>query len=172
MVLEGPTNSIRADVLELGIQHDREIVSFDRTRADSSESQAAATAAVAAAVAALAANAHPRFNGWLAVAAAFMLAASVAAVLARARFPPLLIFVKADPATYESDVSDAERALERAFESGTSVPDVRNALGSLWGAMAKRERVRATRKNHWLNVSLYGLLFELMFGVVGLFTGT
>ncbi len=163
----------RIEVLDLRIQHQREVVAFQRSRGESSETQAAATAGVAAAAAAIVANAHPAFNGWLAAAAAALVLASVAAVLARARYPPPLRVIESDSAIacLKQAVADADVALEQAFDAATSGEEVRQRLASVWGAMAAREKLRSKRKNRWLTVSLYGLLFEFSLGVVGLIVG-
>jgi hypothetical protein len=168
-----PIDAAPHDILNLRIQHEREVLSFQRSRGESSETQAAATAGVAAAVAAIAANAHPAFNGWLAAAAVALLLASIAAVSARARYPPPLRLVEPDStiARLERAVAEADAALDQAFAAPAPGGEVRERLASVWGAMAARERLRAKRKNRWLTVSLYALLFELTFGVVGLIVG-
>lgn len=167
------TDSTPVDVLDLRIQHEREVVAFQRSRAESSETQAAATAVVAAALAALAANAHPAFNGWLAAAAASLLLVSVTAVFARARYPPPLRLI--DPTSMvlrrKRAVAEADGALEEAFRTTASSVEVRRCLVSVWSAMAAREQLRAKRKNRWLTLSLYALVLELTLGVVGLIVG-
>src|SRR5438874_10710901 len=83
-----------AEVFDLRIKHEQDVVAFERSRADGSDSQAAATGAGAVAAGAIVVATHPHFNVALGVAAGLLISTTLAAVLARARYPPPLRLVE------------------------------------------------------------------------------
>jgi hypothetical protein len=167
---ERPVTVSAREIADLRIQHEREIVDFERSRADSADAQAGTTGAAALAIGAIAATQHPDFNALQIAAAGLLVLTTIAAVIARARYPPpLRLMDRPNHVTsYKRSVDDAEQHLHDEFNktTGDSVL-VRSLIAEVWVTMAARERFRAARKNRWLTLALYGLWLGLAVGVVG-----
>jgi len=146
------------------------MVAFEVSRADGADSQAGTTGTAALAIGAIAASVPPEFNAMQIAAACFLLLATIAAVIARARYPPPLRLLDGAHcnAHHKRCVNEAEERLRNEFgEVSEDNLRARSLIAEVWIAMAARERFRAARKNRWLTVSLYGLWLGVVWGVVG-----
>jgi len=157
----------RLDVVDLQIEHARELVGFERSRADSADSQAVATGSLAVAAAAIASAADIHVNVAVLIAAAALVVAALSAVVARARYPPALTGERGPEAKQMNAVRTAEAELQRTFSHEPDALAARKQLVCVWAAMTKREAVRAHRKNDWLTLALYALLVEVLSGALG-----